>query len=177
MKKSIVLLIGVCLLALALCACSAPAEDAAEETAEESAGLANPVTEYGSLSEINEITQGKLAQPAAMAVTDETYKIIDAGDYQIAEYGFSVNGTPYTYRFASGITADISGIYAEGGALFADEDSDSDQIKEFEGGKAVRHFTPDGQYVLTVMDDGALSAEDFQAIADELFTSAGTEIG
>lgn len=176
MKKSIVLLI-VCLLALALCACSAPAEEAAEEAAEETAGLANPVTEYGSLSEINEIAQGKLARPATMGVTDESYKIIDAGDYQIAEYDFSVNGTPYTYRFANGITEDISGIYAEGGALFADEASDSDQIKEFEGGKAVRHFTLDGQYVLTVMDDGALSADDFQAIADELFAGAKAENG
>ena len=180
MMKRIILLLLTGLLAAALCACSGqPSQDdetqAAEQAAEEnsydeSLGIANPITEYASLEEINEITRGSLCRPPVMGVTDESYSVIDCGDYKVAQYDFSVNGIPYCYRFANGVVEDISGIYENGGTLFDAVATDVDEVKAFDGGKAARHFNIDGQYVISVKDDGALDEETFRGIADELFS-------
>ncbi|MCR4962875.1 MAG: hypothetical protein K6B40_03210 [Firmicutes bacterium] len=167
MKKTIVLSFVLFLLVMALCACSASSSDGQPPANGDS--LVNPITEYASLAEINEITGGHLAKPAVMGVTDEAFLIIDANDYKIAEYNFAVNGTPYTMRFAKGTEEDISGVYEGGGLLFDAGATDIIEVKEFEGGKAARCFNMDGQYILTVHDDGALDMETFRAIADELF--------
>ena len=186
MIKRIALLLVAGLISAALCACSgqpSPDEDtpAEEQTAEDAAsdeivGMANPITEYGSLAEINEITQGKLSHPPVMGVSDEDYSIIDCGEYKVAEYDFKVNGIPYCYRFANGVVEDVSGIYVDGGTLFTSDDA-ADRIKEYEGGKAVRHFTTDGQYVLSVKDDGVLDNNTFRGIAEELFSQTAEADG
>lgn len=176
--KRIALLLLIGLLTAGLSACSgqssqdeeAPAEQSAEENeSEDSVGMVNPIKEYASLEEINEITQGKLCHPPVMGVSDEAYSIIDCGDYKVAQYDFSVNGIPYCYRFANDVADDISGIYANGGTLFAADDADH-EVKEFDGGKAIRCFTTDGQYVLSVNDAGALNEDAFRSIAEELFS-------
>lgn len=179
MKKILSTLAVVCLLAAVLCACGqkkAPAASASDigkeaqpeqqqEQQQQEVSLPNPITEYGSLEEINELTHGHLVHPAVMGVTDERFSVIDCGDYQISQYDFTVNGIPYTYRFSSNVLTDISGIYDNGGELFSGEFKN--EIKEFPGGKAYRFFNTDGQYVLTAKDDGALSLDTFQSIAEE----------
>ncbi len=169
MKKILAVLLAVLMLAALFSACGekkakteTPAETKGEEQKTE---IPNPVTEYASLEEINQLLGGKLRHPAVMGVTDEKFSVVEAGDYQIAQYEYSVNGIPYTFRFSPNFEADISGIYEKGEQLFADRASD--EIKEFEGGKAARFVTADGQYVLTAKDNGALDLETFKSIAAE----------
>ncbi len=169
MKKHIAVLLSLCLLLLALAACSG------QQGEEELASMENPITEYASLDEINEIGGGSLMHPAVMGVSDESFFVIDCGDYKIEEYRFSVNGTPYVYRFADNLLTDISGIYADGGQLFAGGADKGTEFKEFDGGKAARSFNMDGQYVLIVEDKGQMEMETFQAIAEEMFSLAEME--
>lgn len=188
MKRRIAGIIAV-LMAASLCACSgqagknteketqaveetAAADTTAQEAAAASTGgsqIANPMTEYASLEEINKITGGKLAAPGGKDVLDEKYWIIDAGDYKIAQYDFTIDGIPYCYRFAKGVVVDISGIYESEGTLFEDNDDFDEQFKSYEGGKAGRYFTDGGQYVLIAEDEGKLDFVDFQNMGIELF--------
>ena len=170
MKKILEIIVVVCLLAAVLSACgekkapAASATDIGKET-QQQASLPNPIKEYGSLEEINELTHGHLMHPAVMGVADERFSVIDCGEYRIAQYNYTVNGIPYTYRFSPSVVSDISGIYDDGGTLFGSEIKN--EVKEFSGGKAYRFFNTDGQYVLTAQDDGALSLDTFQMIAQE----------
>jgi len=168
-KRVLAVFLAVLMLAALFSACGE--KKAKTETAPETKGeeqkteIPNPTTEYASLEEINEITHGRLAHPAVMGVTDEKFSVIDCGDYKIAQYDYSVNGIPYTFRFSDYVEDDISGIYEGGALLFGKEIAE--EVKEFEGGKAARFFTTDGQYVLTAKDNGALELETFKGIADE----------
>ncbi len=171
MKKTLAILLAVCMLAAVLCGCgekkpsAASATDLEKEPQQQEVSLPNPVKEYGSLEEINELAHGHLMHPAVMGVTDERFSMIDCGDYQIAQYEYAVNGVPYTYRFSSYVESDISGIYEGGGELFGS--GFENEVKEFAGGKAYRFFNVDGQYVLTAKDEGALDLETFRLIAEE----------
>lgn len=180
------------IMAASLCACSGQAADnkdketqAAQETAAQettvqeaaeagtaASQIANPMTEYASLEEINEIAGGKLAAPADKEVTDEKFWIIDAGDYKIAQYDFTIDKIPYCYRFADGVVVDISGVYEGEGTLFEDNDHFDEQFKNYDGGKAGRYFTDGGQYVLIAEDEGKLDFVDFQNMGIELFNIA-----
>lgn len=181
MKKKLALLLAVCIVAVGftLTGCGQKTQPANESASTESTpaessaaaeSIASPVTEYESLDEINEITEGKLSKPAVMGVTDESYCIVDCGDYKIAQYEFAANGAPYTFRFANGVVEDISGIYDGDDTLFAASAENSNEYKDFDGGKAGRYFTLDGQYVLSIMDGGEMDMDTFQSIADELFS-------
>ena len=169
MKKILATVLAACMLAAVLCACGAKQENTAGETGEketeQEVSLPNPVKEYSSLEEINEITQGHLVHPAVMGVTDERFSVINAGEYQIAQYNYTLNGIPYTFRFSPNVFSDISGIYENGAELFGAEIAN--EIKEYAGGKASRFFNVDGQYVLMAEDNGALSLETFEAISEE----------
>lgn len=183
MKKNIMIAaLTACVLTISACGASAPASVEAVEAPEASVsveanekneanvttavvGLANPMTEVGSLEELNEKNMVVLSKPAVMGVTDEKFFSIDGSDYTVSEYDFTVNGLSYCYRAAS-TTEDISGIYVSDGMLF--DELNGEGIVDKEGTKGARWFTLDGQYCLTVFDDGTLDAETFELISDEL---------
>ena len=165
MKKYIALLLSL-LMMFALCAC---AKNAAEPT-EGTVSMPNPLTEYESLAEINEIVGGNLVSPAVMGVSDKAYIVYDCGDYKIAEYKFEVAG--YEYNFRCAVTdMDISGLYlnnGEDGTAFKDGKCDTVQFNSDDEFKCARYFDGDMQYVLSMNDKGEMDQETFESIADEL---------
>lgn len=160
-------------------ATEAPAtEPVVETTAEEEteafgggSGSINPMTEYDSLEEINEIAGSQLCHPAVMGVTEEHFFINDkAFDQPMAEYQFELNGYSYNFRCAAVSNQDISGLYSgdgEGTVFPAEPEND---VEIFTGSdfKACRWFTLDGQYVFSVMDNGEMSEETFANICEEM---------
>ena len=172
-KITSIILAGAMTLTLCACGSKAPATPLSTSTdivpveIPEDVGLPNPMVEYSSLDEINEELGGRLSHPAVMGVTDEAFYIIN-GEPEIAQYNFSINGMPYTYRFSYDYSADISGIYEGDGTVF--ENSTGDDFYEGESCKAARFVTTDGQYVLIVDDNGEMDSETFKAIAEELFS-------
>lgn len=132
------------LLALCLTACGA----------KKSSGMPNPMEKVASLEKLSEKASCALIKPTGVDVSNETYYMIN-GDTKIAQYTFTVNGTECTLRFANAdITTDISGIYVEGGTLFADTEYETTYI-ENDDLKAQRWVTVDGQYIFVVPDKGA----------------------
>ena len=67
---------------------------------------------------------------------------------------------------------DISGIYVGEGTLFADNTDNGEEIREFDGGMAARHFNLDGQYILMAKDNGKLDKEAFEKTAEQVFEAA-----
>ena len=163
--KKLMLALLIAAMTLSLCACGKTAEQKPEE---EMDGMANPITEYESLAEINELMGIKLAAPAVMGVTDKGYRIYDCGDYQMAEYEFEVNGMPYTLRNAS-VTDDISGVYVDGKTAFPGEREGDIEYANGEDCKLARWFDLNGQYVLCVEDKGEMEQDDFSLIAEEMY--------
>lgn len=157
-------------LVFSLAACgSSPAEPAPGE-APESSGLPNPMVSYDSLEEINEIVGSRLCTPGVMGVTEQAYFVIETSDGKMAEEQFTVNGLKYSFRCAPVADHDISGLWiGESSTAFAGmEISDELQYAEDASFKAARWFTIDGQYVLSVMDEGKMDKETFLSIAEEL---------
>lgn len=170
MKKFTAILLCLLLaLSLAACGTSSSGEDETASVTEATAGMANPLTEYDSLEEVNEITGGKLTHPGVMGVVDKLYQTVDCGEYTIGEYRFEVNGVEYTMRFSSNYDEDISGIYDGEGTAFEGSLPEADEIV-FKSGSEYRAACwkdINGQYVLSIGD--ANVAEDiFKGIAEEL---------
>ncbi len=133
-------------------------------------GIANPISIYDSLDEINLLAGTQLRHPAVMGVTDESFSAIDCGEYVIAQYQFSINGYLYTFRGASALQ-DISGVYL--GAENAFDDSYTDQIEYAagEGLKLARWFTGNIQYTVCLEDpDGIMDEETYHLIAEEFMS-------
>ena len=153
-------------------------DPAAEENTDEPSvgGMPNPMTAYDSLDAINSELGVKLCSPAVMGVSDKAYFIYDLGDYRIAEEQFTANGLPFSFRCSPIGDKDISGLYLDNGTAFEGQGiSDEIQYAANAEYQAARWFTIDGQYVLSVTDNGALSEETFLGIAEEL--RAGTQPG
>ena len=162
MKRMLVLALAAMMI-LSLCACGSKQEEKPEES--ESIGLPNPMTEYASLDEINNIVGSKLVHPAVMGVSDEKFFVIDCGDYKLADYRFTVGGVDYMFRSAP-VTQDISGYHVGEGTAFADGARDGIEYAETDGTQLARWFTMDGQYVLTAKD--MADADTFALVAEEL---------
>ena len=136
--------------------------------AEGAAGMPSPLTEYGSLNEINEIIGCNLVHPAVMGVINESFWTIDCGDYLIAQYVFELNGLPYTFRCAA-TTEDISGVNTVSGTAFPGEPTGEIEFFSGTGVHAARWFDLNGQYSLTVADyEGWMSDDTFTLIAMEM---------
>ena len=140
-------------------------------------GLPNPMVSYETLDEINEAVGCRLCTPAVMGVSDKAYFVTTTSDGQMAETQFTVAGLKYSFRCAAVADHDISGLYiGESGTAFSGmEISDELQYAEDASYKAARWFTIDGQYVLSVMDEGTMTKDTFLAIAEEL--RSGTQPG
>lgn len=162
MKRIAFILIAIAL-AVALCACTVtPAAPTSEP--DPTAGMPNPIAEYGSLEEINDIVGMKLAHPPVMGVTDERFSIIDAGETKIAEYVFKVAGVEYDFRGSPSFDGDISGYYTADGLAFSGQPTDEIEFVEDGEARLARWATIDGQYVLA-----AKNANDaFADVAEEL---------
>lgn len=161
MKKWISIIAAValgCLVVCGLCACGS------KPSKEESAGLPSPVTEYGSLEEVNTAIGSALTHPGVAGVSDESFAIIDCGDYQIGQYLFAVNDNKFCLRASSNVDIDISGYYLDGKTMFV-EGSHEDINVNANGILGARWFNTFGQYTLT-LDEGSMDAE---AFADAVF--------
>lgn len=158
---------------------SAPVEEPAAEPDEAPVipGVPNPMVACDTLEEINEAVGCRLCTPAVMGVTDKAYFVITTSDGQMAEEQFTVAGLKYSFRCAPVADHDISGLWlGENGTAFEGmEISDELQYAEDSSFKAARWFTMDGQYVLSVNDNGEMEKDTFLAIAEEL--RAGTQPG
>ena len=164
MKRMLALALAA-MMVLCLCACGSKMEKEPEES--EPIGMPNPMTEYASLDESNDIVGSRLAHPAVMGVSDEKFFVTDCGDFQLADYRFTVNGVEYMFRSAP-VTKDISGYYVGEGTAFADGARDGIEYAEVDGTQLARWFTIDGQYVLTAKD--MADADTFALVAEELCT-------
>ncbi|MBQ3668393.1 MAG: hypothetical protein II920_04105 [Clostridia bacterium] len=148
---------------LALCLILALCPFAMSETA----GLANPVKEYATLEEINDIVGGRLCHPAVMGVTDERFSVINA-EVPIAQYQYSLNGLEYCFRCAATADFDISGVWIDGKEAFGEYGGEIDYAWG-EGMKLARWFEISGQYVLMLEDaENVMSEETFIAISEEM---------
>ncbi len=132
------------------------------------ASMPNPVTEYASLDEINEIVGSNLVHPAVMGVSDESFAVIDDGEHYIAQYSFRVNGLEYTMRCAAVADEDISGVWIGGDVAFPGGITDQIEYAFDEGIKVSRWFDINGQYVLIQLDhENVMDEETFKAITEE----------
>ena len=149
---------------LCLCACGEKPAEQPEIEEPPIGGMPNPMTEYASLDEINDIVGSKLVHPGVMGVSDEKFFVIDCGDYQIADYRFTVGGGEYTFRSAP-VTQDVSGYYVGEGTAFTDGAKDGIEYAEADEVQLARWFTIDGQYVLSAKN---VEADTFTLAAEEL---------
>ena len=187
MKKFLVMLLCLTMV-LGLAACgkevAAPEENTDTEVEEEvveeettgGVGLANPWVEYESLEEINNEVGCNLCKPAAMGVSDEHFAVGDMGEYKMAQYQFSIGGYDYNFRCAP-TTEDISGIFDEYvQEALAEPANGNVELVESDTYKVARWMTIDGQYVLSVMDNGEMELDTFDGIAQEMFTLTTTDM-
>lgn len=187
MKKQLIFLLSLCLLAALCSACGAkpaepkdsvPSGTAVENTAPADTGakasLPNPITAYDSLEEINEAVGGNLCHPPVMGVTEESFSVID-GESKIAQYAFTVSGVKYTYRFCADTAEDISGIYVENGTLFSGKLNETEATETFSGGIGARFCCDEGQYVLIGQAENGVDEEMFRSVSRELFSLASPQ--
>ena len=147
------------------------AVDEVKDTIGGIAGVANPVVALDSLEALNKKMGCSMVKPGVMGVTDEAFNVISD---TMAEYKFTVGGYNYCLR-CQGTMDDICGIYGDNGTLFEGKTAE-DVYAEGAGYKAIRWFNVEGQYVLTVNDNGELSKETFEGIAEELKEASQEEI-
>lgn len=171
---SVFLAAAICTAAMsiALTACSAKSTDSTTttpestststvtETAEDAAGntqIPAPITDRGSLDEVNEVIGSAMKRPADLEPTDEAWSTIDDEEKNhIGQYTFTYNGGNYTLRAAKD-TGDISGVWENGTTLGNGREGDVTAITTESGGIWSRWFDGDMQYSLyaegATMDD------------------------
>lgn len=149
MKKLLIVLLALVMSLLALTC-----------LAEESAGMPNPVVEYGSLEEINAIVGVELMHPGVMGVTNERFSVIGG---TVAQYECEINGREWTFRAAYVTDADISGMYYEYNEFTPGEDFTL-YTNEF---YLERFFDGDRQY--TIVAEEPVSADGDVYLDEETF--------
>ena len=173
MKKVLAILFVL----LMLCSCGNKAQqeeikDEPQNKQEEIIGgnTINPMTEYTSLDEVNNLLHGKLGHPGVMGIDDEKFFIVNSGDLQIGEYDFTINGNKCCMRFCDRATADedISGIYVDGKPAFPSETKKGDiEYNKLDDTRVARWLNMDGQYSFAYTN-AECDEEAFIAIAEEL---------
>ena len=128
-----------------------------EAASEAPAGMANPVVEYGSFDEINEITGVSLMKPTVMGISDEHFSVING---TVAQYTCDINGMEWTFRGACITDEDISGMYSEHNVFVANQDSGL-YTNEF---YLDRFFDGNRQYTIVVKNP----IEDGRELIDEM---------
>lgn len=176
MKKAVLTVLALAL-CVSLCACAAGSKPDATTGAEETtadeiadggfAGLANPMVEYSSLSEINEIAGVKLTGPEVMGKTDEKFYVIDG---EIAQYDFMLNGLQYSIRGSQINDCDISGVYIDAKLAFEGEENAEFSMAGDETCKVCRFLAGGAQYVVSVTDNGTMDEAVFDSDCREIKT-------
>lgn len=140
------------------------------EASEQVVGLPNPMVEYESLEEVNEILGGYMCKPAAMGVTDEMFWTIDAGEQgMLGQYCYELNGIGYTMRFSPNQTGDITGVYTNAGnTVYGEPNGDVIEYAHESGTLFARWFTIDGQYVFEAPSN-EFTTEIFEGAAEEMY--------
>jgi len=176
MKNTIILILAAAMvLSLAACSLSSAQEPYYEEpvittsqTAEpetEDSQVVNPVVEYSSLEEANAVLGTSLS---LLGGSEEAFAVINE---ETAQYTFTKNGVPFTYRANPYTYEDISGLYLEDGLAFDNFHPGNDEPFHYlcnDQYKIGRWFTTSQtQYVLAAEDNGSLSEEDFLAMVLE----------
>lgn len=137
--------------------------------------LENPFEPCASLSAVNEALGCHLSRPAVMGVADENYGIIRADEESnVGEYAFTVNGMAYCYRFCADYEKDISGVYINAAPAFTGTAGEIAYAADASY-KLARWANVDGQYTLAIKDDGALTQEQFEGIAQEIMATSVPE--
>lgn len=162
MKKLAVVMAMVLVLCFAFTGCGDKQEEAA-----------NPITECSSMEEMNEMANTCIVEPGVMGVENESYAVIDCGEYMIAQYSFEVAGREFSLRSAN-TTEDISGYYIGEQTAFEMFEPESEmQLANDNEAKLARWCNIAGQFVLQVNDNGEMDQADFEAIADEFAAACG----
>lgn len=119
--------------------------------------VTNPVIQYDSLEEINEVANTKIVAPTNFKRTNEMFYIIDNNT---AAYGFTADGYDYYIRGCQSTNFDMSGVFVDGKPLF-NELTLSLDYKEASGYKVFRFIVGTYQYIFGVKDEGAIEYETF----------------
>lgn len=167
MKKLALILSLLLVFCSAFTACGSDTAD--ETTAPDAgngnnAGLANPMVDYNSLDEINEIAGVNIVHPGVMGVTDESFSVISG---KIAQYRFTLAGYDYCFRASKTLNEEISGIYINGGLAFEGCTSDY-AITGDDTCHACRFIVDNTQYIFSVLDNGLISDNDFDSQCVEI---------
>lgn len=135
-------------------------------------GLANvvsPITEYKTLSEMNEAAGTILMHPGVMGVTNEKFIVINDGTRKIAEYSFEINGVSYVLRNGPTSLDDISGVYVNGATAFDGRDpADGIDYVFTDDLMLGRWFRVEGQFILSAKKTEGYTEELFKNIAEEI---------
>ena len=114
--------------------------------------MPNPVVEYGSIEEINEIAGTNLVPCTAMGKSEERFSVISD---KIAQYSFTLNGKNWTVRGGKETKQDISGIHDDNN--FFEENGDAIiYLNDF----FIYRFFNDGMQYSIVLDDPQDVGED-----------------
>lgn len=135
------------------------------------AGLAETITAYSSLEEINEKAGTSLCRPRSADVSRETYGVIDLGDHDIAQYCFTLMGSEWCFRSSTTALEDISGVYIGAESAFTSGAQDELACVFTREMKLARWFNSQGQFTLSVTDGGVMDREAFRVFAQELADS------
>lgn len=161
MKKAILILLSIALIGC-LSACGSKVED---EDGGDGANMANPMTEYASLAELNEAASTDLVLPEGLEVTNESFATISTDNGIIAQYRFTYDGAEYTYRNAPGIfDEDISGVYINAEPAFTGQGDAEPAFNSDEETQVARWMNINGQFTLSTAAD-AITADKFAALA------------
>lgn len=161
-KKLAVVMAMVLVLCFAFTGCGEKQEEAV-----------NPVTECSSMEEMNEMANTSITEPGVMGVSNESYAVIDCGEYMIAQYSFEVAGMEYSLRSANTLE-DISGYHiGEQTAFEMFTEETAMQIANDDSAKLARWNNIAGQFVLQVNDNGEMDQADFESIAEEFEAACG----
>lgn len=156
------------LLAVSCISCSAgkvgcPADESgipesnASSGSEENNQIPNPLTDVSSVDDINSRIGCSIKN--IESAESESYVVI-AGETELGQYSFSVDGAEYTLRAAK-TTDDISGVYTSSGVL--GDIAEPDTITDCDDGTYYeKWFDGDMQYSLYGV---GTTAEDFGTVA------------
>lgn len=145
MKKMIALVLAS-LMALSLFACGGNGDAKSGEKT------------YNSLAELNEAFNCKMAVLEGATHTDEKFRSVKMGDYDVAEYTYTENNIQYTFRYANAPSSfDVTGYIYKDAPAFTEADYGVAFLHPEKEIRLSRWEAPVGQYGLEARGDGEMS--------------------
>lgn len=165
-KKLIIVLAVIAMITAAMCFFSGCSSDSKDD--ENTSQIPNPLSQVGSLQEINDAVGCSMHDMDGIVAEDEQFIVIN-GEPDVGEYDFKVDGVSYCLR-AAATKDDLSGVYLEDGKTLgqsADKEAEVSTIV-FDGGQWVRWFDGDMQYSLLNNDGESDNTDGLYAVRDAL---------